>query len=256
MQSNSFEGATFVFFDLDDTLYPKSSGIQKIVADRIAKYMSEELGFENAETKSYELYYQYGTTLNGLVHLGYQIEPLVSFYHYVHDFDLQTTTVIEDDRDLQLLLSKLRSKFQTSNQILKIILFTNSDYRHAKRLLKYLNIESYFDDLIYFELNHEHPKPKMESYEQALQIGIELLKNDPKCQQLFQEGMNIKDKTITSYFFDDNKNNVITASKKFSWKCCFIDEHLQRKEELETQHQIPTVSSIYEIDKVFPELFD
>ncbi len=245
------EAATFVFFDLDDALYHKSSGIHKIVANRIAQYM-KQLGFENAEEKSYELYYQYGTTLNGLIQLGYKIEPLVSFYHYVHDFDLETTTVKADDKELQNLLSKLRLRFQEKNQILKIILFTNSDSRHAYRLLKHLNIESFFDDLIYFELNHEHPKPKLESYEQAMQVGMNLLKKDPKCQQLFHQGENIQ---INSYFFDDNKNNVI-AGTNFGWKCCFIDEHLQSKEEMESKHQIPTVSSIHDIDKVFPELFE
>ena len=59
---------TTLFFDLDDTLYPSSTGLWPAIKDRMNLYMIERLGIpENDVPFLREQYFKmYGTTLRGL----------------------------------------------------------------------------------------------------------------------------------------------------------------------------------------------
>ncbi|KAJ6363010.1 hypothetical protein OIU78_003242 [Salix suchowensis] len=65
-----------LLFDLDDTLYPLSSGIAAACGKNIKDYMVEGLGIE--ESKLTELgnllYKNYGTTMAGLRAIGYDFD--------------------------------------------------------------------------------------------------------------------------------------------------------------------------------------
>ena len=56
---------TTIFFDLDDTLYPASTGLWKKIKERMNIYMRERMGFPAGQIPYLrEKYYlEYGTTL-------------------------------------------------------------------------------------------------------------------------------------------------------------------------------------------------
>jgi len=66
-----------VLFDLDETVYPKDTGLMDLVSRRITEYMSERMGIdpETVSELRLEYYERYGTTGRGL------------FLH--HDFDVE-----------------------------------------------------------------------------------------------------------------------------------------------------------------------
>ena len=59
---------TTIFFDLDDTLYPSSTGLWHAIKERMTIYMRDRMSFDPVEIpRLREKYYlQYGTTLRGL----------------------------------------------------------------------------------------------------------------------------------------------------------------------------------------------
>ncbi|KAH1115192.1 hypothetical protein J1N35_008570 [Gossypium stocksii] len=64
-----------LLFDLDDTLYPLTSGISSEVTKNIQEYMIKKLGIkENVPELCVSLYKHYGTTMAGLKAIGYNFE--------------------------------------------------------------------------------------------------------------------------------------------------------------------------------------
>ena len=75
-------------FDLDETLYPRSSGVMVEIGARIHRYLIDHYALEpDAATALRRDYYlRYGTALRGL-----QVERTVDtedYLEYVHDVDL------------------------------------------------------------------------------------------------------------------------------------------------------------------------
>jgi len=66
---------TTIFFDLDDTLYPSSSGIWKLIKDRMNLYMHQRLKipWDEIPTLREKLFHEFGTTLRGL-QVNYKID--------------------------------------------------------------------------------------------------------------------------------------------------------------------------------------
>ena len=123
-------------FDLDNTLYSPNLGIFSQIDERMKKFISKKL--ELSETKSFILqknfYKKYGTTLYGLMK-HYEVDPQ-EFCNYVHNINLKN-----------LKHSKsLRSKLQALPG--RKIVYTNGDYKYAKKILKCLGIEDQFLDII------------------------------------------------------------------------------------------------------------
>src|SRR4030042_7125466 len=77
-----------IFFDLDNTIYPKSSGLMDAIRDRIISYMQVRLGLEMPEILALRQYslQKYGTTVIGLKE-RFDIDEF-EFMDYVHDIDL------------------------------------------------------------------------------------------------------------------------------------------------------------------------
>jgi putative hydrolase of the HAD superfamily len=57
-----------LFFDLDETLYPASSGLWAAIRERINAFMQERMGFppDQIEELREQFFREYGTTLRGL----------------------------------------------------------------------------------------------------------------------------------------------------------------------------------------------
>jgi putative hydrolase of the HAD superfamily len=75
-------------FDLDNTLYPPEAALFVQMQPRIAAFLMERLGVDEAEAhRLRDLYWQeHGTTLGGLM-ARHGIEPR-AYLDHVHDLDL------------------------------------------------------------------------------------------------------------------------------------------------------------------------
>uniref|UniRef100_A0A453MDA8 Pyrimidine 5'-nucleotidase n=1 Tax=Aegilops tauschii subsp. strangulata TaxID=200361 RepID=A0A453MDA8_AEGTS len=183
-----------LLFDLDDTLYPLSAGINLACRKNIQDYMRDHLRIEESQIAEMclELYREYGTTMAGLKALGYEFDN-DEFHSNVHG-RLPYDNLRPDSVLRTLLLSIPQRK----------IIFTNSDKVHAEEVLRRLGLQDCFEGVICFETLNPPAvtsnglskssilcKPTIESMEAAIHIA----NVDPK-------------KTI---FFDDSTRNIATG---------------------------------------------
>ncbi|XP_047315359.1 uncharacterized protein C24B11.05-like isoform X2 [Impatiens glandulifera] len=200
MESINSEGAKYecLLFDMDDTLYPLSTGLNFACRLNIQDYMRQYLHIEEScvPKMCVDLYKEHGTTMAGLKALGYQFNN-DEFHEYVHGklpYD-----VLKTDHLLRTLLLSIPHR--------KIV-FTNADRAHVDQALKKLGLEDCFEDIICFETlnpcsqiddhingDNSNPsilcKPSLKAFSDAIRIA----KIDPN-------------KTI---FFDDSTRNIASA---------------------------------------------
>ena len=203
---NSFQNW---IFDLDNTIYDINLGLFRKISNRITDFIMSKysLDIDQAKKIQKEYYLKYGLTLRGLI-VEKKLEP-EEFLDYVHD--VEHPELKKNDQ----LISKIR--------ILegKKIIFTNATSKHAKKILKILELEHDFDQIIDIKDLEYIPKPDKRSYKKLLE-----------CLNLNKENL---DKTI---FFEDTVKNLIPAKelgittvwiknsineKDFMKNCNFID---------------------------------
>ncbi len=153
---------TTIFFDLDDTLYPSSSGLWPTLKERMNRYMVERMAIPAEEVPVLrERYFrQYGTTLRGLqANHTLDVEDYLAFVH-----DVRLTDYIHPDPVQQAVLASL----PTRN-----IIFTNADLNHAHRVLQVLQLEPYFGAFVDVNAMDPYCKPSPEAFALALKIAGE-----------------------------------------------------------------------------------
>ena len=146
-----------VLFDLDNTIYPASSGMMKGIDVRITEYVQNLLGLDLEQARELrQHYYQtYGTTLTGLQHHhGVDAEHYLSHVH-----DLAIESFLSSDAELDHLLSELTA--------IKAI-FTNSPADYARRVLRALGIERHFEHIFDIRFSGFRPKPDPLVYQSVL----------------------------------------------------------------------------------------
>ncbi|KAI8544843.1 hypothetical protein RHMOL_Rhmol08G0326500 [Rhododendron molle] len=139
-----------LLFDMDDTLYPLSSGLNLACRKNIEEFMFQHLHIDENEVPKMclDLYKEYGTTMAGLKALGYEFDN-DEFHTYVHG-KLPYEALKPDLLLRHLLLSMPQRK----------IVFTNADKAHAAQVLNKLSLEDCFEGVICFEtLNPPPLKP-------------------------------------------------------------------------------------------------
>jgi putative hydrolase of the HAD superfamily len=148
-----------VLFDLDNTLYPKSSGLMQAIGDRMNLFMTERLGVQQEEVNKVRNSFlkTYGTTLNALRRY-YSIDP-DEFLNFVHDIPL----------DRHLHYEPALDKMLGSLQPRKII-FTNADAKHARRVLARLGVTRHFESIIDIHMLEFVNKPFRRAYLKALEF--------------------------------------------------------------------------------------
>ncbi|KAL8129402.1 hypothetical protein V2J09_018557 [Rumex salicifolius] len=187
---DGFNGAKIdcLLFDLDDTLYPLSSGINLACCKNIEEYMLNRLHIVESQVPKMclDLYKEHGTTMAGLKAIGYDFDD-DEFHEIVHG-SLPYQNLTPDPVLRNLLLSIPHRK----------IIFTNSDKGHVERALKRLGLEDCFEGIICFEtLNPKSNspsilcKPSVEAMEAAVQIADVRPHN--------------------TMFFDDSARNIASA---------------------------------------------
>ena len=160
-------GWRVVFFDLDDTLYPPSSGVWDAIGERIQAFVMDRLGlsYEQATLLRRRYFEEYGTTLNGLWH-HHAVDP-EDYLSYVHAVPLEK--MIQPDPILDSMLRDLTQKR---------IVFTNANRQHAERVLSCLGVSAHIDaiiDLFALEMTN---KPEQAAYTRALALAGE---TDPRA---------------------------------------------------------------------------
>src|SRR3984885_631367 len=136
-------------FDLDNTLYPASSGLFPLVQARMNEYICNRLGVSMEEAKALRARYfrEHGTTMHGLMTV-HRIDPH-EFMAFVHDVDL---SVVPANPELVAALNGLSGR--------KLI-YTNGSVPHAENLLRHLGISHHFDDIFDIVASDFAPKPAM-----------------------------------------------------------------------------------------------
>ena len=178
---NSFQNW---IFDLDNTMYDINLGLFKKISNRITDFIMSKysLDIDQAKKIQKEYYLKYGLTLRGLI-VEKKLEP-EEFLDYVHD--VEHPELKKNDQ----LISKIRLLEG------KKIIFTNATSNHAKKILKILELEHDFDQIIDIKDLEYIPKPDKRSYKKLLE-----------CLNLNKENL---DKTI---FFEDTVKNLIPAKE-------------------------------------------
>ena len=148
------------FFDLDETLYPTSSGLWSAIRERINAYMYERMGFppEQIEVLREQFFREYGTTLRGL-QANYTVD-MDEYLAFVHNVPLEAH--LHPDPELHGVIEALQAR--------KFI-FTNADSLHANRVLNVLGLQGLFDGILDVHTLAPYCKPMPESFEMALQAA-------------------------------------------------------------------------------------
>lgn len=149
-----------LFFDLDDTLYPSSTGLWSAIRDRMGFYMHERLQIPWEDIPRLRSHYfeTYGTTLRGLQHF-FTVDT-EEYLAYVHDLPLEQYLHPEPEVRA-LLLSLPQPKW----------IFTNADEAHARRVLAILQLSDCFQGVIDLHALDFFCKPETETYLRALKIA-------------------------------------------------------------------------------------
>lgn len=153
-----------LLFDLDDTLYPVSSGLATSCRKNIGDYMVEKLGIDEdkIDTLCNLLYKNYGTTMAGLRAIGYDFD-YDDYHSFVHG-RLPYDNLKPDPVLRSLLLSLPYRK----------IIFTNADQIHAVKALSRLGLEDCFEGIICFEtLNPVHKNAASDDEDDVEFVGLQ-----------------------------------------------------------------------------------
>ena len=151
-------------FDLDNTLYSGKTKVFEQIDKKMSKYISTKLNvsIEKAKKIQKNYFYEYNTTLNGLIK-NHKIDAS-EFLEFVHDINID---FLKTDLNLNEELQRLPGK--------KII-FTNGSKKHALNVTKKIGITHHFDDIFDIVESGFIPKPEMEPYKKL----VEKHKIDPK----------------------------------------------------------------------------
>jgi len=186
-------------FDLDNTLYSGQTKVFSEVDKRMSSFISEKLKIDITEAKKIqkEYFYEYGTTLSGLMQKK-NINPN-EFLEFVHDIDISW---LPKDKLLREELIKIKEK--------KYI-FSNGSHAHIKNVTNQLGINDLFDGAFDITDANFLPKPRIEPYKKLIQK----FKLDPN----------------KSILIEDIAHNLEQA-KKLGMKTCWLenDETFAKKD--------------------------
>ena len=151
---------THTFIDLDETIYPNSSGVWRLIKQRVYNYMQNKFGIpvEAAVDLSRRYVDEYGTTFKGL-QAHHTFDP-DEYFNFIHDVPLDQH--LEYDPALVHALQNIPGE--------KYIL-TNGTAPHVRRVLDYLKVTDFFNGIIDIKDMDPFNKPNPEAFEIALKIA-------------------------------------------------------------------------------------
>ncbi|HEX3676567.1 MAG TPA: pyrimidine 5'-nucleotidase [Sphingomicrobium sp.] len=140
-------------FDLDNCLYPASTGLFELIDERMGIYIERLLDCDPEEARRVQKahFHEHGTTLAGLMK-EHGVDPH-DFLTDVHDIALDR---VQCDERLVRLLPRLPGRR---------FVFTNGDAPYARRVLDRIGISHHFDELHDIHASSYRPKPDPHGYE-------------------------------------------------------------------------------------------
>jgi putative hydrolase of the HAD superfamily len=139
-------------FDLDNCLYPASTGLFALIDERMGAYIQRLLDCDPVEAKRVQKahFHEHGTTLAGLMR-----EQGVDPHHFLDDVHAIPLDRVSQDERLASSLSRLPGR--------KFV-FTNGDAPYARRVLQAIGIDGHFDELHDIHASDLRPKPDPYGY--------------------------------------------------------------------------------------------
>ena len=139
-------------FDLDNCLYPASTGLFSLIDERMGAYIQRLLGVDAIEARRVQkgFFHAHGTTLAGLM-AEHGVDPH-DFLGFVHDIDLAR---IAADPALVAAMDRLPGR--------KFV-FTNASEDYARRVLDRIGLANAFDGLHDIHAMAYVPKPDPSAY--------------------------------------------------------------------------------------------
>lgn len=186
-------------FDLDDTLYPRDSGLWAQIDKRISAYVKKQLLVDDAEITRLRKYYRqtYGGALKGML-----VEHHIDADDYLADVHNIDYSALKPNPQLAKDISKLPGK--------KFI-FTNGDAAHAMRVLNKIGLNNCFDGIFDVTYTDFIPKP----YQQAYDSFIKHFALEPKTTAMFEDNLaNLemcKKLGMTTIFVGDKPQTLIPS---------------------------------------------
>jgi len=158
-------------FDLDNCLYPASTGLFELIDNRMGGYIERLLGCDATEAKRVQKahFHEHGTTLAGLMR-EHEVDP----HHFLEDVHaIPLDRIIHDER-LAMGLARLPGR--------KLV-HTNADEPYARRVLEALGVSEHFAELHDIHAADLRPKPDRHGYELLLaRFGI-----DPRSAAMVED---------------------------------------------------------------------
>ncbi len=153
----------YILFDLDNTLYPSSLGLDEEMGVRISEFVAKFLGLtpEQARRVRSERGGRYGTTLEWLI-AEKGLEDIEAYYAAVHPEGEEAR--LEPDPKLKEFIQNLP---------VPAAILTNAPMEHAERVLRKLELEGLFTRIFDIRWNGLKGKPAESAFRSVLQeIGM------------------------------------------------------------------------------------
>jgi putative hydrolase of the HAD superfamily len=146
-----------LLLDVDNTLYPRGTGLTAAIDGRIERYLCDVVGIaaEDVTAVRRDLWAEFGTTLHGLMHRS-RVDP-ADYVRFVHDVD--HAAHVAPDPALGALLARI--------PMLKIAV-TNGSRRHGEAVLECLGVRRLFFRVYGLEEVAYLPKPYVHAYHAVL----------------------------------------------------------------------------------------
>lgn len=237
-----------LLLDLDNTLYPKSSGLDLIVLERIRSYFNDHLQVPVEESlEMAHCYYQdYGLSIKGLIRNS-SLFPTFSPEHYdswVNEgLPLDAISCKGNSNVLLSMLRKVRG-----NGVL-VFIFTNSSSKHMRRTLECLKVETEIDGAFYCDYGEEDfpSKPDPTAFKRV----------EEELGRLGREEWNWKWRLRRDclYFVDDSVENIRIAKER-GWRVALMDEDGESvyASDAKGGGGVRTLRTINDLLRIFPEL--
>jgi putative hydrolase of the HAD superfamily len=149
----------YIIFDLDDTLYPRDTGLMHEVGRRIQMWLCDYLGlkWEEAIVRRREYFHRYGTTLGGLIaEHGMGAHDYLVFVH-----DVPVEEYLDPNPALAAMLDVVP---------LRKAIYTNATSEYGWRVLRALGVADRFEQVIGIEEVGLRNKSNRDAYERTLEL--------------------------------------------------------------------------------------
>ncbi len=151
-------GLQYLILDLDNTLYPKSSGMLQSIDARIDEFIAKTIALapEQIAGIRYDYFKRYGTTVGGMV-VNHGTDP-DAYFRYAYDVRIER--FIKPDPELRQVLAGI--------DLTKVV-FSNSPMEYVENVLRFLGVREIIAAVYDIRFCNYMGKPDPQSYQKVLE---------------------------------------------------------------------------------------